>query len=567
MRKHIFRSVLGIILFSLLIYEIAQACISYRNYRISAQQQLRSIANILTENCTDCNKINSELQKNLSYYVRLTYVDFDGNVIYDSDTDARTLGNHYQRKEISDALKYGNGEATRDSQTFGKYTYYYAVKNNCGIYRFSCEINNFIYEFSKTFVRFILCGIAIVAIAAIFSARLSKKLVQPIAEMTRSLDENNNSLDSNMITSKYKELIPIADTISVLNKKLDKYRGRLKNESEKIAMIFENMVEGLVILDDNGRIMNINKSAADMFSRETASCESVHISELIDDQNLLDALTLNDGSRNIRKTVEIQNKKICIYINRVNIASMNCIIMILANISGEINAEDLRREFSANVSHELKTPLTTIKGFGELFGSGMITEPEDIRKYGARIERESQRLLFLINDIIRLSELEETTEITLSCVNLMRAAKESAELLTEKAQKHSVNIFFDGDDKLQCMCNESYIRELFTNLIDNSIKYNKPGGYVKINVTSKNNENIISVKDSGIGIPEKDKDRIFERFYRVDKSHSRQTGGTGLGLSIVKHIVSYHKGRVTLDSTLGEGTEIKIYLPNANAKQ
>lgn len=191
----------------------------------------------------------------------------------------------------------------------------------------------------------------------------------------------------------------------------------------------------------------------------------------------------------------------------------------------------------------------------------MITDTEDIKKYGSRIQQESQRLLFLINDIIRLSELDENSEVITSKVNLMDTAKETAEILSEKAKNAEVSIIFEGDENLCCMCNESYIRELFTNLIDNSIKYNKKGGYVKVGIFFRDGKNVISVKDNGIGIPESDTERIFERFYRVDKSHSRQTGGTGLGLSIVKHIVAYHSGTVKLESKLGEGTEITIYLP------
>jgi len=191
----------------------------------------------------------------------------------------------------------------------------------------------------------------------------------------------------------------------------------------------------------------------------------------------------------------------------------------------------------------------------------MITEPDDIKKYGSRIERESQRLLFLINDIIRLSELEETNEIITSNINLMSSAREAAEQLSQKAEKSDISLVISGSETLCCNCNSIYINELFINLIDNSIKYNNPGGYVRINISDSENYAVISVKDNGIGIPDKDKDRIFERFYRVDKSHSRQTGGTGLGLSIVKHIVSYHDGKVTLKSKLGKGTEVKIYLP------
>ncbi|MDY3844442.1 MAG: ATP-binding protein [Ruminococcus sp.] len=553
MRKHILKFILSIVLISLIIFGGLETWFNYQRYCKMAEQELQCAADILSDSEKSPDEIFQQLKKSLNYNVRLTCIDFDGSVFYDSETKANKLQNHSQRKEFKEALKNGSGETSRNSETIGKFTYYYAVKTENGVYRFSREINTMFTDFAKTCSHLILMLAVIGFVSYLLSAWFSKKLVEPLNNISFS-DKDGK------VSAKYEELVPIADTISGLNRKLDKYMGRLKIESEKIALIFENMVEGLVILDSDGNIMSINKSAAAMMSVDIENADKLHISELIHDQNLLDAVSLKDDDR-VQALAEIGNKNVCAYINKVEIASSVCIIMILADITGKKNAEELRREFSANVSHELKTPLTTIKGFGELFGSGMITEPEDIKKYGSRIERESQRLLFLINDIIRLSELEETNEIVTSNINLMASARETAELLAQKAEKAEVSIIFSGDDALCCNCNESYIRELFTNLIDNSIKYNKAGGYVKINISKSDNKAVISVKDNGIGIPEKDKDRIFERFYRVDKSHSRQTGGTGLGLSIVKHIVSYHNGTVTLESELGKGTEIKIYLP------
>ena len=321
------------------------------------------------------------------------------------------------------------------------------------------------------------------------------------------------------------------------------------------------MIEGMVILDEKGYIININKSAVNILTDKEYISGMTHISELTDCKELIGFLSDNEKSRTIQDITLENGRKLYAYANRVKISSNDCIIIIFTDVSQKFDAEKLRREFSANVSHELKTPLTTIRGFGELFGSGMITDTEDIKKYGSRIQQESQRLLFLINDIIRLSELDENSEVITSKVNLMDTAKETAEILSEKAKNAEVSIIFEGDENLCCMCNESYIRELSTNLIDNSIKYNKKGGYVKVGIFFRDGKNVISVKDNGIGIPESDTERIFERFYRVDKSHSRQTGGTGLGLSIVKHIVAYHSGTVKLESKLGEGTEITIYLP------
>lgn len=224
------------------------------------------------------------------------------------------------------------------------------------------------------------------------------------------------------------------------------------------------------------------------------------------------------------------------------------------------DAEQIRAEFSANVSHELKTPLTTIKGFGEMLENGLITDSEDVKKYGGTIYRESTRLLSLINDIIRLSEIEENDVTVNPEVDLLEIANAAAESLADKAENNSVSVTVQGE-RTYAHANQMYIGELFANLIDNAIKYNKQGGSVIVSVTKSDGNAVISVKDTGIGIPDDSKERIFERFYRVDKSHSRAIGGTGLGLSIVKHIVNYHKGRIELESTLGVGTEITVYLP------
>ena len=555
MRKHIYKFVLLTLLFSLIIFGTLETVLNYRRYRDVTERELRSVAEILTDS-SDIDTINSYLEKSVPYDVRFTFVDFSGSVIFDSDVEAEKLENHIKRKEIAEAMKKGVGEASRHSETIDKYTYYYAIKTDSGIYRYGREINTIALDFFKTGTHIIIAIFIIEIISAFLTKWYSKKLVAPLSDITNKSAEDNNG----QISTEYEELVPIADTISGLNRKLDSYRGRLKTESEKIALIFENMVEGMVILDLDCKIININKSAVAMLGAENTDTSDTHISELINNEKLINALSLSDDDRT-QQIIEIGEKNVCAYINRVKISSATCICIILADITGERNAEELRREFSANVSHELKTPLTTIKGFGELFGSGMITEPEDIKKYGSRIERESQRLIFLINDIIRLSELEETTEISTSKINLMTSAKESAEQLSQKAERSEISLIFEGDENLCCNCNSNYISELFINLIDNSIKYNTAGGYVRIKISEEKEYAVISVKDNGIGIPEKDKDRIFERFYRVDKSHSRQTGGTGLGLSIVKHIVSYHNGQVTLESELGKGTEIKIFLP------
>ena len=262
----------------------------------------------------------------------------------------------------------------------------------------------------------------------------------------------------------------------------------------------------------------------------------------------------------MRHLLKLEEKYIRAYIHRVEMGGIFGTIVLLVDVTYSVKAEKMRQEFTANVSHELNTPLTTIKGFGEMFGSGMITRKEDVLKYGAMSERESERLLFLINDIIRLSEIEEHTEELRTPVELRTAAQDALQILEARVQQNDIHVELKGDC-LILNSNDGYMRELFINLIDNAIKYNKDGGSGAGAVGRDGPDAVVTVADPGIGIPPEHQGRVFERFYRVDKSHSKASGGTGLGLSIVKHAVQYHHGTVELQSEEGKGTTIRILLP------
>jgi two-component system phosphate regulon sensor histidine kinase PhoR len=268
-----------------------------------------------------------------------------------------------------------------------------------------------------------------------------------------------------------------------------------------------------------------------------------------------------EKSSTARGVIKIGERSWRTFLNKTDYAGKFGIVIILADVTESLKSEEIRRDFSANVSHELKTPLTTIRGFGEMMEQGIITESEDIKRYGGTIYRESERLLLLINDIIRLSEIEDEDAPGHSeSVNLLKAAFDCEEILADKALKHEVEVKVCGDGAV-VMGSGSYLTELILNLMDNSIKYNKPGGKVVTSVTALEDGARIEVSDNGIGISEADRERVFERFYRVDKSRSKETGGTGLGLSIVKHIVELHGGALEIESELGKGTKITVTLP------
>ncbi len=344
--------------------------------------------------------------------------------------------------------------------------------------------------------------------------------------------------------------------------KLSNIQRELIHAEDIIRLIQEHMVEGILILDDSDKIQLVNRTAAQLLQLEPDDWDTKSIFILTDNQAFLDALRRSKIKQqsNVREPLKIEEQYIRTRINRVEMGGIFGTIILLVDVTYSVKAEKMRQEFTANVSHELKTPLTTIKGFGEMFGGGMITSQEDVQKYGAMIERESERLLFLINDIIRLSEIEEHTDLLNTPVDLAESARNALQILEPQITQCKITVQLEGEAKLE-HSNDSYIRELFVNLIDNAIKYNNPGGKVWVTLSQDEQHVKLVVSDNGIGIPPHAQERIFERFYRVDKSRSKMRGGTGLGLSIVKHIVDCHNGTIRLRSALERGTEITILLP------
>lgn len=347
-----------------------------------------------------------------------------------------------------------------------------------------------------------------------------------------------------------------------LQKKNDILRNELYKEQGITHLIQKHMKESIMILDDSDKIMLANDSAAKLLQINMSLTDQHSIFTLTDVKPFLDALRNAKKEGFTKVLISLDEQDYRTYIRRVSLPDRNGTIILMINVTDSVKAERIRREFTANVSHELKTPMTVIKGFGEMFGSGMIQDKESIEKYGAVIQRESERLLFLMNDIIRLSEIEEYSEPQLELVSLKEIALAAAEIIAEKAKENNISIITELED-VYVQGNMGYLQELFLNLADNAVKYNNPDGWVLITVRSENGNAVINISDNGIGIPKSAQSRIFERFYRVDKSRSKERGGTGLGLSIVKHIVEYHKGSIKLDSCPGKGTSIIVTLNKA----
>ena len=551
---------------SMIIFSIIFEYIGYLQYNKECQKELQFLSKTILMYQDDFDTIDKDLKSVLDYKVRITFIDFKGNVLYDNTSDISKMENHYNRKEFQEALNNGYGEDIRVSKSIGDDTYYYAIKLDTGVVRLSRSIDSILMIFLKGVPLVILVFGIMVIVVTIFSMSLSEKIVKPINTLVSQFDIFNQYDEQvpKTIVTEYSELQPIAETIEKLMNRTQKYIQNIKEQKDRIRLITDNMVEGMIILDDKNDILSVNKSAISILNPDFKIKENRMFLELTRNKTLV-SIIYDDIKRekNITEIIEIKDNYYRAYINKAE--NINGTIILLVDVTETVKAEAVRRDFSANVSHELKTPLTTIKGFGELFENGLLVNVEDIKKYGGMIERESERLLFLINDIIRLSEIEEKTEKILSPINLYDCAEYAINLLKQKASTKDISIIFNGTDII-VNGHEGYMNELFINLIDNAIKYNKDGGYITVNLSENDKFANISIEDTGIGISPQDCERIFERFYRVDKSHSKKIGGTGLGLSIVKHIVNYHNGQIHIESELGKGTKLSIDIPKTNSK-
>ena len=479
---------------------------------------------------------------------RLTWVDADGNVVFDSHADKSEMENHADREEIKEALTYGTGSSMRQSATLTEQTIYEATRLEDGsVLRISVSrATAFVLVLGMVQPIAIVLVIAII-LSALLASRMAKRIVEPL---------NRLNLEKPMENDAYEELAPLLRRIHSQHKEIEYQMWTLQQKQDEFEQITDNMKEALVLLDSNGRIISINPAAKKLFGINT-DC----VGE--------DFLTI-DRKQDMRQAIsEVQDKGQAFFYTKKNgrnyqfdlsridaDGKIHGIVILAFDITEQVNAEKHRQEFTANVSHELKTPLQTIIGSAELMELGIVKE-EDTPRFIKSIRQEAARLVTLIDDIIRLSQLDEGTEMPKEDVSLLELAREVTETLSDAAKLKGVSLEVCGDDGVISGVRR-LLYEVVYNLCDNAIKYNKQGGYVKVSV-SENADNVqISVSDNGIGIAPEHQDKIFERFYRVDKSHSKQSGGTGLGLSIVKHAVQYHHGKITVDSDLDKGTDISI---------
>lgn len=483
---------------------------------------------------------------------RLTWIAADGSVLYDTKTDAESLENHASRAEVSQALAIGTGESTRYSSTLMEKTMYYAQRLDDGtVLRISI---------SRATVGMIAVGmiqplLIVLIVALILSGLLARRLSRRIVDPLNSLD-----LEHPLDNDAYEELSPLLKRIHHQHVEIQTQLRELREKTDEFTQITGSMREGLVLLDEHGSILSINAAAQALFGAD-AQCVGRDFLTIERSHEISAAIqaAAADGHSEVR--AERAGRVFQFDISRITSDGKFLGTVILAfDITEQEFAERNRREFTANVSHELKTPLQGIIGSAELIENGMV-KPEDLPRFVGHIHAEAARLVTLIDDIIRLSQLDEGDAMPTEPVDLLAVSQEAAENLHDAAAARNVTVSVTGQPAVLPGVRR-LIYEIVYNLCDNAIKYNRDGGRVDVTVAADAGGSSITVADTGIGIAPEHQSRVFERFYRVDKSHSKASGGTGLGLSIVKHAVQYHHGRIELESTPGTGTTIRVVFPN-----
>ena len=486
---------------------------------------------------------------------RITYIDQDGIVLFDNEADVSEMKNHSDRTEFQKAEKYGAGESSRYSDTLSEKTIYYALRLKDGTVLRVSGTQDSVLALVENLI-FPLCGLLclMLILSGIMASAISKRIVKPINELDLESPEENRI---------YEELSPLLSKIHRQNREIQNQLELAKQQQEEFSLITENMQEGLIVIDKYTMILSANSSAWNLFHMDRV-CQGESVYCLDREEEFRHAIEQVLSGEHTELVLKLNGSDIQLIANPViRDKKTEGAVVLLVNVTEKLERESLRREFSANVSHELKTPLTSISGFAEIMQSGLV-KCEDIPQFAGRIYKESQRLLQLVEDVIQISQLdEEKTPYTWEPVDVYQVCKNAFESLKEKAKRLNVHLYICGEYmKMEAV--RTLLEEAVYNVCDNAIKYNRNDGSVSVFLTQTAQEIQIVVKDTGVGIPKEDQDRVFERFYRVDKSHSKEIGGTGLGLSIVKHAVGALKGSVILRSEEGNGTEICMKFPKVH---
>ena len=566
MKKRIYRNMCLVTLVAILFSAILTSFLYYQNLEKQMRQELVTEAKYLEAGMdlsgeyylTNITKIMNSSNRN-----RITWVAADGTVLFDNMADASTMENHKDRPEIQMALSSGSGRESRMSSTLSEQTFYYALRLEDGsVIRVANTTRSALAGSMAMLPALGGAAVLIMVLSMILAERQTREIVKPINEL--DLDHP----DSGRL---YDELAPLVGKVERQQRIICQQMDTLRTKQREFAAITENMSEGFLVVGKQGEVASYNTSALKILDVEIPVPEertpgSLNILNFNRSHEFRIAVDEALAGHHHEENLKIGTRMYQIIANPVTEKqNVTGAVIVILDITEREEREDLRREFSANVSHELKTPLTSISGYAEIMKNGLV-KPEDMKRFSENIYQEAQRMITLIGDIIKLSQLDENrVELEKQAVDLYPIAQSVVSRLKERASQAKVALEIRGEGQI-IEGTSQILDEMIYNLCDNGIKYNKAGGHVNVTVGSRQGCPFVSVEDNGIGIPEEDQKRVFERFYRVDKSHSRQIGGTGLGLSIVKHGAIYHNAKVEMESTPGRGTSITIVFPEGAAK-
>lgn len=484
---------------------------------------------------------------------RITLIAEDGEVLFDNHADIREMENHLHREEVQEALEEGSSQTVRRSRTIGTRTLYYAVRLNSGqILRFAVTTESIVYTLYRLLTLIGIMLVAVITAAFLLGEKMAEGIIYPL---------NNLDLDNPLNNEVYGEITPLLTRIHRQNLAIEQQIQQLQAQQDDFIALTNNMAEGLIVVDKTGRIVMVNISALNLFGESNNSNTSfigknllvlsrdIHLNQAVEEalkgEKAEDVITVNEKSYQVFADPIFEG------------SAVRGALVLLIDISSKYAVEQMRKEFAGNVSHELKTPLTAISSYAELIKDG-IARPEDIPEFAAHIYAETQRMIALVDDILKLSRLDEKVDLgPTQSINLLALAGQAEQALRPLADNRQVEVKVSGRP-LTVAGNEAILFEMVYNLIDNAIKYSNTGGHVDVKVLEQDGAVLLQVADQGIGIPKQHQGRVFERFYRVDKSHSKKTGGTGLGLSIVKHAALYHNAEVSLESEENKGTTVTV---------
>ena len=555
MTRKIFQSIIAVVISVLLLSLALITGVLYNHFETTMLDQLRTTAQFAEQGVE---------QEGMAYFdslhaqnCRVTWIAADGTVKYDNRSNPKTMENHADRQEVREAMENDSGTSVRRSSTLSEHTMYYAKRLSDGtVLRLSMSQRSVLFLMGGMLSPLVFIFLAACLLAGVLSYRVSKKIVKPLSKIDLKHPEQVETYD---------ELSPFLQRIAAQNREIDARMAEIRKQQQEFSMITENMSEGLFVVDRNYQILSYNKSAMQIFGMDPRQ-EHENLLAVNRSEGFRNAVDSALKGRHTQENLELNGRVYQIIANAVCqpdfAEDMVGAVILVLDVTEKEAQEQYRREFTANVSHELKTPLTSISGIAEIIRNGIV-KPEDIPHFAGKIYDESQRLITLIGDIIKLSRLDENqVPMERETVDMLEMARDVVQQLSSVARKNGVTLVANGTHG-QVQGVRQVLGEMVYNLCENAVKYNRAGGRVWVDVQQVADHVVLRVKDTGIGIPVAEQGRIFERFYRVDKSHSKAVGGTGLGLSIVKHGAALHHATISVSSEPEQGTEITLTFPAA----